>query len=275
MDTFFTSHQLSENPAEVTIMMVTFNRLDLTKKTIESLKQNTKNIINLIIVDNKSTDETVLYLDSLEKDKELQKIVSSLILIKNKENLGIATARNQALFYAMNKLETKYLSTIDNDINVPNDWLNKCIIALENNKIYGMIGVNFEPVTYPILPINKCNIQYKREGNLGTACTVFGRNLAKMLGYFNNKDYSPFYGLEDSDWGFRVRVLGMKLGYIVENGVHLGEGQADVGEYREFKTKEHDTHKEKFFKICREYLSKTKPLYMSFSTNLIEDINAI
>ena len=275
MDTFYKKYKLSEQEPQATIMMVTFNRLDLTKRTIDSLKQNTNNIINLVIVDNKSSDETISYLNDLFKDEDLKRIVSSLVLIKNDQNLGIATARNQALYYSINELNTPYLSTIDNDVCFPKDWLNDCIIALNNNKSFGMVGVNFEPVTYPIIPINGCSIQYKKEGNLGTACTVFNRNLAKMLGFFNYKDYSPFYGLEGSDWGFRVRVLGLKLGYIVDNGIHLGEGLADIGDYREFKTKEHDTHKEKFFKICREYLSKTKPLFISFSTNLIEEKNAI
>lgn len=270
MNTYFTFNKMSDNITDITVMMVTFNRLELTKQTIDSLKNSVKKPINLIIVDNHSTDETVKYLRNLINDIELKNIISSLILIENNDNLGIATARNQALYFAMNKLQTNYLSTIDNDVILPEGWLDKCIGVLENNKTYGMIGVNFESISYPLLSVNNYKIQHKKEGNLGTACMVFNRKLPKILGYFNNKDYSPFYGLEDSDWGFRVRVLGFKLGYIEENGIHLGSDEKDMGEYRKFKTKEHDSHKEKFFKICREYLSKKKSLYMNFEANLKE-----
>ena len=47
-----------------TIMMVTYNRLDLTKKTLEGLFKVTKYPFNLVVVDNASKDGTVEYLNN-------------------------------------------------------------------------------------------------------------------------------------------------------------------------------------------------------------------
>ena len=48
------------------VMMVTYNRLELTKQTLDNLFKNTKYPINLIIIDNNSTDDTVNYLNDLQ-----------------------------------------------------------------------------------------------------------------------------------------------------------------------------------------------------------------
>ncbi len=62
----------------------------------------------------------------------------------------------------------------------------------------------------------------------------------------------------------RIRVLGLKLGYIKENGKHLGEGEYDTGEYREFKNKWHAKNLALFNKNCGAYARKQKPLFIPF-----------
>lgn len=247
------------------LMMVTYNRLEFTKRTLDSIFENTTKVeypYNLIIVDNGSSDKTVEFLEDTlwKKTFEFNNFLKYKI-IKNKENRGIAIARNQCL-----KASTaNWLCTLDNDILLPKDWLEKCIGALEADKSFAAIGVNFEGTNYPDLKIGPHIIQYKAKGNLGTACMVFNKSLHMILGFFNYKDYSNFYGLEDSDVGMRIRVLGMRLGYIKENGTHLGEHE--TGPYREFKTKEHNTYLAKFNQNCRDYMNRKKPIYITFEDN--------
>ena len=83
-----------------------------------------------------------------------------------------------------------------------------------------------------------------------------------MIGFFNDKDYGK-YGLEDSDYGFRARVAGFQLGYLEDSGVHLGEDGHDKGEYRKFKTEEHDRFVKIFFNNCKLYYNNLKPIYMN------------
>ncbi len=240
--------------------MVTYNRLELTKQTLDILFKNTKYPFNLCIVDNNSKDDTNKYLNEYVSN-QVGKIdnFKGLCKRRNSENKGIAIGRNQALTMA----KDDWLVTFDNDVSVPEGWLTECINILEKNPHYGSIGVNMENKTYPLVKLNGCEFQSKQQGNLGTACMVFNRKLHKMLGFFNHIDY-PFYAHEDADWGMRTRVLGFKLGYIKENGKHLGEGEYDTGEYREFKNEAHRKNLPKFNSNCREYISKRKPLYIKF-----------
>ena len=236
-------------------MMVTFGRLNLTKLTLESLYKTVGRKFNLVIVDNGSADGTVEFLKSFDNIK----------LILNAENKGIAIGRNQALLEA-DKLKTDYFCTIDNDVQLPDGWLEEGIKILEANKGYGAIGVNFEPKPYPLVTHNGCTFQDKPAGNLGTALMLFRKQLHQMIGFFNT-EYSRYYGIEDSDFGMRARVAGFKLGYIEKMGIHLGEDGNEVSEYRKFKTKEHDSHVDLFRKNCALYAHGKKPIYIPFKNS--------
>jgi GT2 family glycosyltransferase len=235
-----------------TLMIVTFNRLQLTKTTIKDLYKTAGREFNLVIVDNGSTDGTVEYLKSLK----------DITLILNNKNKGIAIGRNIALLEA-DKLKTDYFCTADNDVKMPDGWLEECIKILEANKGYGAIGVSFEPKPYPLVTKNGYTFQDKSAGNLGTAISVFRKQLHQMIGFFNT-EYSEFYGLEDSDFFMRARVAGFKLGYIEKMGIHLGEDNNEVNEYRKFKTQQHDSYVDVFKKNCGLYVNRTKPIYIPF-----------
>jgi GT2 family glycosyltransferase len=250
------------------IMMVTYNRLDLTKQTLDGLFKTTDYPYNLIIVDNGSSDGTIKYLNNILYDKMKQyNFFKGYSILPNKENKGIAVGRNICLLEAVTKYDSNWFVTFDNDVLVPSGWLIEAIDILKANKQYASIGVNMENTTYPIVTLNGKEFQNKSQGNLGTACMIFNKSLHKMLGYFNYLDYGS-YGEEDSDWGMRTRVIGFKLGYIKENGTHLGEGPIDTGAYREFKTKSHRNNLAKFNANCRAYYNHTKPLYIDFDGNV-------
>lgn len=235
---------------KVSLMMITYNRLDLTKRTIENINKTVKSDYNLIIVDNNSTDGTVEYLKELNCTK----------LILNNENLGIGRGRNQAL-WAADQIGTDWYCTIDNDVEMPDGWLTESIGILKINPEFGAIGVNFEGESYPLVKKGGYEFQDKPKGNLGTACMVFGKPLHRAIGFF--KEYNR-YGLEDSDFGMRARFFGFKLGYIRENGTHLGVGDLDSGEYKKFKTISHDSRVAEFNKNCELYSQWKLPIYVSY-----------
>jgi GT2 family glycosyltransferase len=234
------------------IMVVTYNRLELTKKTFDNLS-NAGFPYHLIVVDNGSTDGTVEY---LFENSDLNTDV--VFLEKNK---GIAIGRNIALEKA-NTLGVSWYCTIDNDVIMPDGWLKECIDILTTNKDYGAIGVNMEGTPYPLVTRNGYTFQNKPQGNLGTACMVFSKQLHKMIGYFNT-EYGA-YGEEDADFGMRARVAGFKLGYIERMGTHLGEDDQDQGDYRKFKTKQHQDNLNKFRQNCALYAQRKKAIYLSY-----------
>lgn len=251
-----------------TIMMVTYNRLDLTKKMLESLWKSADYPFNLVIVDNGSTDGTVEYLrdtfnpDLTHDEWPFGDCVQIPYIHLNGENLGIAKGRNLALKLAVDKFNSDWLCTVDNDVEMPFGWLKESISIMENCPSFAAIGVNMEDKPYPLVTLNNKVFQEKPFGNLGTACMVFNKKIQKLLGYFNI-EYGP-YGEEDADFGVRMRVLNYKMGYVEKMGIHLGSGDNDVGEYRAFKDECRSKNSVKFRENCRLYASKRKSYYLPY-----------
>ncbi|MCK9567800.1 glycosyltransferase [Candidatus Pacearchaeota archaeon] len=245
---------------DTVLMMVTYDRLDLTKKTIEALLTSTEHPFSLVVVDNGSKDGTVEYLENIVgvyNSAPLQEFHKIFL----PENKGIAIGRNLALKKA-DEMKPIWYCSIDNDVQMPKSWLEDSIKILQANKSYGAIGVNFEPKPYPLVTLNDCTFQDKPAGNLGTACMVFRKQLHQMIGFFNT-EYNK-YGLEDSDFGIRARVAGFKLGYVKQMGIHLGEDNNEVNEYRKFKTQQHNDLVGVFQRNCGLYMQKRKPIYIPF-----------
>lgn len=242
------------------VMIVTYNRLALTRRMLKSLFEKTNSDFRLIIVDNGSADESAEFLKLLQPMQESQ-YCKSYDLELHPKNLGIASGRNKALLIA-DKYKDPYLSTMDNDIELIDNWLPKCIEVIDKNSNF-VVGLNMEEVNYPITEVNGVTVQLKPQGNCGTAHTVFPRSLHNAIGYFNTE--FGLYGEEDADYFIRARVVGYKISYLPENGIHFGVGENDVGEYREFKTKMHAENLEKFRACCYQYYGKQKPIYTKYS----------
>jgi len=246
---------------DTALMMVTYNQLDLTKRMLSNLFKTTKRPFNMVIVDNGSKDGTIDYLMNEVLPEAKSEHGVQLYIKPNDENKGIAIARNQCLKIA-DELDPKWYGTIDNDVEVPEGWLNECVDVIKRNPKYGMIGVNMERKQFPVVTANGVMFQHKPQGNLGTACMVFPKAVHKMLGFFNT-EYGK-YGEEDADWGMRARVVGYQLGYIERMGEHFGEGENDQGEYREYKTACHKSNLAKFNANCRAYAQRAKPIHIPY-----------
>lgn len=248
----------------IVLMMITYNRLELTKKTINFLLESTNQPFSLVIVDNGSTDGTVEYLKKLKLACSMKvpgEIPVQVELILLPENKGIAVGRNIALKKA-DELNATWYCTIDNDVQMPKGWLQECIEILEENKGFGIIGVNMEDTIYPMITRGKHTFQEKPKGNLGTACMVFRKQVHQMIGFFTT-EYG-MYGEEDADFGMRARVAGFKMGYIETMGNHLGADESEIGEYRAFKTKQHADNLALFKQNCALYSQRKKAIFVPY-----------
>lgn len=244
-------------------MMVTFNRFELTKRMYESFLKNIDTDYRLIVVDNGSTDGTVEWLQQLNPGGNFCQGYHTHFYEKN---MGIAIGRNQGLLIA-DKYQDPWLCTVDNDIEFYPGWLSSCLDVVKTNHKFA-VGLNFENVNYPLRSMNGKMVQWKTEGNLGTACSVFHRKLHDAIGFFLME--FGLYGEEDADFFFRARQAGWNLGYLPTKGIHFGEGELDTGEYREFKTAQHKKNLAHFQKNCWDYMAKRKSIYIPF-----EDSNKI
>ena len=130
----------------VSILMVTYGNLDLTRLCLSSLQRAAGLLpFELIVVDNHSQDGTAEYLLATQAQGLLP-----LQVVCNQDNVGFAAANNQAAKLARGR----YLVLLNNDTVVLPGWLEGLINVLAADSHAGMVG----PVT------NSCG----NEAQLGT-----------------------------------------------------------------------------------------------------------
>ncbi len=99
--------------SKTSIILLTWNCLEYTKKCILSLAEYTPDSdYELIIVDNGSKEETIFYLKLLDKIGETR-------VIFNKKNMGSPYAWNQGIKIA----KYDYIAIVDNDTMFTPNWL--------------------------------------------------------------------------------------------------------------------------------------------------------
>ncbi len=98
----------------IPILMITWNRLEYTKKAVGAILKNTDHPYRLSIWDNASTDGTKEYLRSLG-NKNIQVTYET-------ENQGIVVPMNRFIEMYQNH---RYITKVDNDTVVPKGWLSK------------------------------------------------------------------------------------------------------------------------------------------------------
>ncbi len=113
----------------IPVLMITYNRLEYTKKAVEALKQCRHAII--YIIDNGSDPETIAYLKGEFVFDKAWSRRNDLVWL-NSINIGIAGAMNQFLERTM---IYNVVAKVDNDTVVPPDFLEKMIPHLEKADI--------------------------------------------------------------------------------------------------------------------------------------------
>ncbi|WP_083243749.1 glycosyltransferase [Aeromonas sp. DNP9] len=211
---------------KVSIVVLTFNNLKLTKDCLESIERNTTySNFEVILVDNASTDGTI---DYLEKYCSLR---DNYLFIPNAKNLGFAKGNNVGLDAATGEI----LVVLNNDTYVGPYWLEGLVGALENNPELGVVG----PVTNNIGNEAKINISYDNWLQLNDSainyiienrnklypveclaffCVAIPRGVYELVG-----PISEDYGLgffEDDDYCKAVAKAGFKMAVVEDSFVH-------------------------------------------------------
>jgi GT2 family glycosyltransferase/predicted SAM-dependent methyltransferase/predicted O-methyltransferase YrrM len=123
-----TDHPSAAN--QTSIVILTFNQLDHTKKCVNSIQKHTPEAHEIIFVDNASTDGTVEWLRQMIHEN------SNYRLIENKENLGFAAGNNQGLAEA----NGDYLLLLNNDTVVTEGWLARMLSVFNRYLEVGIVG---------------------------------------------------------------------------------------------------------------------------------------
>ena len=146
----------------VSIIILTFNQLEYTKKCIESIRKHTPEPHEIIFVDNGSSDGTVQWLRAQIRDNPHYK------LLENPKNLGFARGCNQGMAMASGN----YLLLLNNDVVVAEGWLSGLMDCLKTAPDAGIVG----PLTNSISgPQQVCDPSYRSVDDLD-ACAAAFRN---------------------------------------------------------------------------------------------------
>ena len=116
--------------AKVAIIISTFNRVNLLKKTLESLHQNLRNTnsdVAVYIFNDGSTDGTREFLDSIANENNYR-------IINNPTNEGLRVGLNYLLSTVYDHFKPDYISYNQDDVEFKEGWLAKCIDFWEEYK---------------------------------------------------------------------------------------------------------------------------------------------
>lgn len=254
---------------DVSVIMVNYNTLELTKNTINSVIEKTSELnYEIILVDNASVDGSVEFFEREYKDK--------IIFIKNNENLGFGRANNKGIEIA----KGKYVFLLNSDILLINNAIKILFDFMEKNEDCGVCGgnlfdVNLKP-THSFLKKLPClsseiNFQLnffskifrkiinKREdfnysknekevGYVTGADMMIRKKILLETGLFD-KDF--FMYSEESELTYRIKQKGYKVISIPQAKIVHLEGKSSI-----FKEKKHHMFLESKYK----YFYKTSNL---------------
>ena len=108
----------------VTIVIPCYNASRYIDKCIESLNCQTYKHFKVVLVDDKSTDDTYTHLLQLQANSELD-----ISVLQNQQNSGPAASRNKGILAC----DTKYISFCDSDDWYEPDFIETMVNLLENN----------------------------------------------------------------------------------------------------------------------------------------------
>ncbi len=97
----------------VTIVMLSYERFHLTRRTIDSIYKNTSYPFNILVFDNGSSPGTV------SKLRDLSTGYGNMLVYYNPDNLGASEGRNRAF----EMVGSEYVVSLDNDILCSPGWL--------------------------------------------------------------------------------------------------------------------------------------------------------
>ena len=203
------------NKSYVSIMVIAYNRLEKTKRCIESIIENTIDIdYELVLIDNGSTDGTMDYLKGIKYENK--KIIS----INKNAGLPFALTINSIIELG------KYFILVPNDVIVTPNWLKNMLLCAQSDDKIGMVCAtssnvsNFQEVKMDFVDYNDMMekarnynqsdpSKWQERLRLITILTLLKKEAILAVGY-PFFDCGFYHDFGDDDLSFRIRRAGYK-----------------------------------------------------------------
>lgn len=133
------------------ICLVTYQRLDYTKKTLASLFDNISDDADylLVLIDNASTDGTQQYLKDLQRRGRIN------MLILNDVNYYPGKACNIGWQHGLEVYDATHLMRLDNDMQLTKDWDIRAEEYFKAIPELGQLGLEHEAIETPEAEMHK------------------------------------------------------------------------------------------------------------------------
>lgn len=120
------------------IVLITFNRLEYTKRTLRSLWDTIELPYYLVVVDNASSDGTQSYLENLLRRGRIDK------LILNAKNYYPGKACNIGWAEGLKDFPAPHLMRLDNDMQLEKGWDKRAEEYFQTIDRLGQLGLDFD-----------------------------------------------------------------------------------------------------------------------------------
>lgn len=201
--------------AEISISVQAFNRLDKTKRCIESILEYTKTVdYELLLIDNGSTDGTLEYFKSVPHEKKR--------IFHITKNIG---AGYPSTIFGLADLG-KFVCTLTNDLIVTPHWLDNMLTCIKSDPKIGMVNPmsnnvsNFQNVDFPYKNYEEMQQKaaemnhsdprkWEDRQRLITLGTLYRKEVFLAKGW-PLSDTGFFHDFGDDDITFAVRRMGYR-----------------------------------------------------------------
>lgn len=194
---------------DVSIVIPVFNQLHFTKICLESLRETVASTVQIVVIDNGSTDGTAEYLAAYPKIR----------VITNKDNQGCAVAWNQGVRAS----HASWIAILNNDVILPNNWLDG-LLDFASEKDADIVSPAFREgeYNYDIAEYSedyvRCMHSVARMGIAQGICFMVKRRVFERIGMFD--ETFKIGQFEDADFFRRAKIAGLILGTTGRSFIH-------------------------------------------------------
>ena len=229
---------------KLAIVLINWNSFELSKDTLESLRQTTYTNYDCIVVDNGSLDGS---------GQALKLQFPNIILIESETNKGFTGGNNLGMDYALQQ-DYEYIMMLNNDVAVEPNFLEPLVARLDENPSVGAvqpliyfhhdrnliwnagckyltwIGLPLTLMYFRKDPLRKQTMQQKKIDWI-TGCAFMMRSeVLKKTGTLKERYFIYF---EDVDLSFRIKQAGYALSYVSESVIYHIAGMSHKSKTKE------------------------------------------
>lgn len=209
---------------KISLVIVTYNRLELLKECLENVFSFSTMLSHIIIIDNASNEDTKNYLNSLD---------SKISYVRLQENIGGAGGFYTGIKYFIEQTEDDYVWLMDDDTMPNESALKELTEAADKLNNFGFLASNIRwedgsPAKMNIPSVDEDfwneNNDYVRLSRATFVSVLFTRNVVKNIGY----PIKEFFIWGD-DTEYTQRISNRYPSYFVSNSMVLHKIKNNFG----------------------------------------------